>query len=305
MNLVLRNSKSIGREKSSFESVNLVVDYIGLTIQGLIDVEKLGEYLFKRFGFNSRIKKSQNNGFETFFYKSGNKFEVSFFVCHYEEFYWTGVKVDFSGKNGAHFYNLIKSGKIDWYLFDLNRTKLSRFDIHSLRIESGIYKGVSVYEFLKKCEEKIIKHSRIKKVSLDNSEGSWILRIGSRKSPRFYRIYEKKTGLEFEIELKKKAIAYLGEYLFSNQLVDLEDILSKEFYKRFSDFLVLNTSYTDWLLVGYRKMFRLNAYPLVTSYMEKNLGCEKEYLMKLIQFLSFLKNLKGYWNLYSRYSFSI
>lgn len=177
----------------SFVSENLVVDYIGLSIKGLIDVEEIGKYLFESFGFNSRIKKNKNKGFENLFSKPGNKFEVSFVVCHYEEFYWTGVKVDFSGKNGAYFYNLIKSGKVNWYLFDLNRTKLSRFDIHYLRKERKIDEDASVYEFLKRCEKKIIKHSRIKKVSLDELEGSWILRIGSRKSPRFYRVYEKKN----------------------------------------------------------------------------------------------------------------
>lgn len=56
---------------------------------------------------------------------------------------------------------------------------------------------------------------------------------------------------------------------------------------------MLNTPYTDWLLVGCRKMQKLDNHPLVTSYMEESLGCEKKYLMELLQFLSFIKGLEG------------
>jgi len=76
------------------------------------------------------------------------------------------------------------------------------------------------------------------------------LKIGSRKSPRFYRVYEKKGGLEFAIELN------FGKSLFLNQLEDLEDSLSKDFYKCFSSLLMLTTAYTDWFLVGYRKVLK-------------------------------------------------
>lgn len=150
--------------------------------------------------------------------------------------------MDFLDKSGAYFYNLIKSGKVNWYLFNLNLIKLSRFDIHYLRKESKIDEDISVYEFLQRCEKKIIKHSRIVVLSC-------IIRIGSFKSLRFYRVYEKKTGLEFEIELKKEAIVYFGRSLFSSQLADLEDILLKEFYKYFRSLLVLNISYIDWLVL--------------------------------------------------------
>ena len=42
--------------KSSFKSENLVVDWIGFNIQGLVDikqVKQIAKYLFQNFGFNS------------------------------------------------------------------------------------------------------------------------------------------------------------------------------------------------------------------------------------------------------------
>lgn len=44
------------RNKSSFKSENLIVDWIGFNIQGLRDrkqVKQIAKYLFRNFGFNS------------------------------------------------------------------------------------------------------------------------------------------------------------------------------------------------------------------------------------------------------------
>ena len=44
------------QNKLTFESENLVVDWIGFNIQGFVDrkqVERISKYLFQNFGFNS------------------------------------------------------------------------------------------------------------------------------------------------------------------------------------------------------------------------------------------------------------
>ena len=60
---------------------------------------------------------------------------------------------------------------------------------------------------------------------------------------------------ELEIELKK-AIADFYKLLFLNQIEDLEDNLSKDFYKHFSNFSVFNLYSTDWLLVNCKKVLK-------------------------------------------------
>lgn len=60
--------------------------------------------------------------------------------------------------------------------------------------------------FLTSCTEKVRKTSKKLHISCNrNSDGS-ILRIGSRASSNYYRVYEKKNGLEFELEMKKEVV---------------------------------------------------------------------------------------------------
>jgi len=50
-----------------------------------------------------------------------------------------------------------------------------------------------------------------------------LLRIGSRQSSKHLRIYQKRNGLEFELEIKKQETKKRGSFLFSNQLEKFED----------------------------------------------------------------------------------
>jgi hypothetical protein len=44
----------------SFESENLVVDYIFFNLTGSDNTESIAKYLFEKFNFNSTIAKGQN-----------------------------------------------------------------------------------------------------------------------------------------------------------------------------------------------------------------------------------------------------
>lgn len=79
----------------NFESENLVVNWIRFNIEGLKNLESIGVCLSEKFKFNSSVKKTKNGNLEYFITKAENKFQVSFIVCNYEEFYWTGIKVNF------------------------------------------------------------------------------------------------------------------------------------------------------------------------------------------------------------------
>lgn len=93
----------------NFKYKNLVVHQGGLNIKSLKDTKGIGIYLSEKFSFNSTVKKTKNESFECLINKAENKFRVSFLVCKYEEFYWAGIKVNFSDSKRAYFYDLIKS----------------------------------------------------------------------------------------------------------------------------------------------------------------------------------------------------
>ena len=126
------------QNKLSFESENLVVDYISFNITGLIDPEPIANYLFRAFGFNSTIIKRINGKWKSKDLNSDsrNQFQVSFRQHEYDpetKSFWVGAKIDFSSNNAAQLYSSIKTHQLNWDIFDLQRTSLSRFDLHYLR----------------------------------------------------------------------------------------------------------------------------------------------------------------------------
>ena len=125
----------MNQNKLTFESQNLVVDWIGFNIEGLTDLEPIANYLSESLGFNSTIVKKINGKWksESLNYDKLNKFQVSFRQYDYNpEFksYWVGTKVYFSGNNAAHFYSYIKIHSLNLDIFDFQRTSLARFDIN-------------------------------------------------------------------------------------------------------------------------------------------------------------------------------
>jgi hypothetical protein len=68
------------KRKLTFESKNLVVDWIGFKIQGFVDVRPIAKYLFQKYGFNSTITKRIDGKCqsESLNYDSKNQFQVAF-----------------------------------------------------------------------------------------------------------------------------------------------------------------------------------------------------------------------------------
>lgn len=69
----------MNQNKSTFESENLVVDWIGFNIQGLLDrkqVKQIAKYLFQNFGFNSTLAVGSDGKEEILCNDSKNKYQV-------------------------------------------------------------------------------------------------------------------------------------------------------------------------------------------------------------------------------------
>ena len=104
--------------KLNFESGNLVVDYIFFNIQGLVDrkqVEIIAKYLFQILAFNSTFVKGPNGNEEDLFFDSHNQL---LFYSSKHDTYWSGTKVDFSGKNATQLYSIVKQQKFDWNILN-------------------------------------------------------------------------------------------------------------------------------------------------------------------------------------------
>ena len=121
-----------------------------------------------------------------------------------------------------------------------------------------------------------------------------IMHIGSRKSPNYYRVYQKNNGLEFELELKSEVLIAFQQLLFSNCIDKFKHDLSKHFYERSLESLNLNHSFTDWLLNWYRKINeKKEKSGLLTSYMTNrklDSFSKKELFFNLFRFLSFIQD---------------
>lgn len=183
----------MNQNKLTFESQNLVVDYITFKFQQLEDSTKIkiGNYLFK-FGFNSyqEAGKLTKPIKESILVNSKNKFEVCFVG---ENSYWDGTLLHFSGPNANLFYNLVKKKLIDWRIFSSGI--LCRFDLYFSR-NNKIKDKISVREFFENSHRKIKQTN--KNVSFDKNSKGLILKIGSRRSNHYSRIYQAKNFLKFE-----------------------------------------------------------------------------------------------------------
>jgi len=118
-----------------------------------------------------------------------------------------------------------------------------------------------------------------------------VLRIGSRSSSNYYRVYQKHNGLQFlqfELELKNQLVKSFQKILFDNSIEEFEHSLSKHFYCQSFESLNLNSCYMDWLLHWYRQSSpKQNRIGLLTTYLKND---NKELTFNFLRFLSFLQS---------------
>lgn len=275
--------------KLTFASENLVVDYLSLNIQGWVDPEPMAKYFFQAFGFNSTIVKRIHGKWkpQVLKYDSRNRFQVSFRQYDYDpesKSFWVGIQIHFSGKNAAYLYSCIKEDRFDWNLLELQRISLGRFDLHYFRKSEARDSNQEIEDFMEKSCQKIGSKSKRIQSSWTRTPKGRLLRIGSRSSSNFYRVYQKEKdvtydvyyevvdGLQFELELKNELVKSFQEFLFANQIEEFEDRLSQHFLKKSVKYLVLNFCYTDWLVKLLRKIVQRPKFNpgLVTDYLGKS-----------------------------------
>ena len=281
----------MNRTKLSFDSENLVVDYISFKFQDLEDwkEKELASYLLK-LGFNcyKESGKLAKPIKEPIFVNSKNKFQACFIV---DNPYWQGTVVRFSGLSARFFYMLLKEKKLTGEVF--SDGILGRFDIYYCREDRKTDKN-RPEDFLEACHKKVRKTNQ--NVSFEKNQKGLILKLGNRKGNNYCRIYKEKTSLKFEYEMKGQLLRKYHSLLISNCLEELENLMCEGFLRHFGKILPLEESFTDWLVVKLRPLRKqkLSLAIFNSHYLEEKKfseeGERKKFFM-LLQFLSYAQNL--------------
>ena len=291
------------QNKLTFDTENLVVHWLEISIEGLYDLEEiqaLANYFDKKLELNSTFRESAKRSSQSLISRPANKFNVLFVQTCLK--YWSGTKLIFSGENGTHFYKLVQEKKVDWEILKLGSLSLSRFDVYYFEKINDSDES-SVKYFLQDCVKNLEEKRKNISYSLSygKKKGGYLLRIGSRQSSKHLRIYQKRDGLEFELEIKKQETKKRGSFLFSNQLEKFEDSSIRCYYEYLWNYLIFENPFTEWLVVGGRKlrMTRFLSDSLALSYLKPKLARniyqnfdKKPETFCFIQLLSFLDQRK-------------
>ena len=294
--------------KLTFEKEKLAVDYISFNIQGLVDrkqVERIANYLFQNFGFNSTFAIGSDGKQETLFSNQKKKYQVYFRAYKYSDIYWDGIKIDFSGRNGHQFYNLIATNKVNWKIFNHEKSlRLSRLDLCYIHKKTD--NKINVELFLKKCYQKVVENKAIKNFSLQKSYNGWILKIGKRGSTNYYRVYENNTEIRFEFEQRGPKIKAVQKLIFEDQIEEFEQVITERFFKYTKKVLAIDENYTDWL-IDYIRRQNQTQESLVTAYFDRKTDNfnlinrdDKKTFFRFLQFIAFSRTqtveTKTFWD---------
>jgi hypothetical protein len=284
--------------KLTFESENLVVDYISFNLQGLTDPRIIAARLSKHFTPHVIIDDVPTIGFHGL----KKKYKVSVRQYRESKSYWVGTQIIFSGKDAAYFYKLIKTEEFDWSLlkFDGHSLSLGRIDLYFSRASDLNRTSKLFDEFLLDSRSQIQNNTNTRHIRLQDFPLGKMLKVNRRNNSVHYRVYQKDQNVRFEIELKHRQTKLVQDYLFQNQLDVFEDQLVIQYFQYSKRVLCLDYIYTDWIVDFQRRhreydLINSNYSSLVTSYLENQRITnqeEEKRLFHLLQFLSFIKSLE-------------
>ena len=281
----------MSKNKLTFESENIVVDYLSFKFQHLEDwkEKELASYLLK-LGFNcykesGKLRKPIKT---PIFMGLKNIHEACFVV---DNPYWQGTVVTFSGLSAKFFYMLLQEKKLRGEAF--YDSILGRFDIYYRREDRKTDKTLPE-DFLEACHKKVRKTNQ--NVSFEKNQKGLILKLGNRKGNNYCRIYKEKTSLKFEYEMKGQLLRKYHSLLISNCLEELENLMCEGFLRHFGKLLPLEESFTDWLVVKLRPLRKqkLSFATFHSHYLEEKKfseGGERKKFFMLLQFLNYAQNL--------------
>ena len=179
----------MNQNKLSFESENLVVDWISFNIEGLMDPRIIGDNLSKYFTPQVLI-----DDIPTIAYHGlKKKHKVSVRQYTGSKGYWVGTQIIFSGKDAAYCYKLIKTKKFDLKVLrvDQHNLSLGRIDLCFSRPNDLNHTSKAFDGFLVNSRSQIQNHMNTRHIRLQDFPDGKVLKINRRNNSLYYRVYQK------------------------------------------------------------------------------------------------------------------
>lgn len=294
----------------SFKNQGLKVDWIGFNFEKLSesDLKIVATFLSER-GFNSTLteKKDQEWTTKQLITHPTNHFKVEIQQHYYQpenKQFWSGTKINFTGENANSFYSQTLQPHSDrinrtsfWSVLssvtNLKRATLARLDLCFDRSNKENENEQTFRIFLEACQSYLLDKYKRGVIKLERNEQGFILTIGSRQSPKYFRVYQKKTSTRFELEIKNKDqyLKSIQNLLFQNSKLAFEEQLTDYFYSHSKKVLNLTFSYTDWLVSFFQKQrYSQTHLSFLASYFEADYSFSSDIkqLQQLYRFLQFL-----------------
>jgi hypothetical protein len=248
----------------------LTVDYITFNLRnGKSQIQEIAKIFNFLYSFDSYLFDSNKRYFKKqeilVNHKTVNdKTYQLIFAINSSEHKANTVLIQFAKLNAGYLYEILKNGQFSWQSFDHFDLILGRIDINYIR-KKKLIDDLDFLDFAERSSQKYQKRypQAITQPVLESG-----FAVGTRKGDYFLRVYRTKDNfLKFELEIKKaKAKAYQSYLLKLPQtFLEFEDLVATRFYQYLKLALVLDTEYTDWLLIILRQTNKpLNH--LVSSY---------------------------------------
>nr|UDP55500.1 hypothetical protein orf175a [Schizostauron trachyderma] len=171
----------------NFESQKLKVDFIILSMQNSNDqkkIQRIANYLFHSFGFNCFLSEGNTRRPNRTLVQDFNIKDTTIIRLNY----WNRIVIEFSGKSGQKFYQLVKSHKVDWRLFQTSTLSLIRFDLSYDLKKIDTFNSLEFDQFLVDSRRHTLDFTRIRNVKLINNNKGRILGINERSNSRYFRV---------------------------------------------------------------------------------------------------------------------
>ena len=283
----------------SFYSEDLKIDYLSLNLQfnNFSQIQKIAGYLANTFGCKSTLLDQSTKLKKTLVESAKRNYSASFIINSTK--YWRGTTLCFKGNSAQLFYEVLKSKKLDWTVFDLDSTNLGRIYVcYDRKLNStDRYRHL----FLENCCQTINEKNDKQHAKL--SKNGRILWIGKRSSSNFFRVYLKpgRKKIRFEIEVKKDEVKNFQHDFFTGQFERFEELLTEHFYHQATRLFDLENSYCDWLRNSFRRVRKLPPEEVLVNSLSTSFLTEKpendlvklEFVYRLIQLISYMTFLKS------------
>ena len=275
----------------NFSDENLSLDYLVFNLPRFrTRLIKVAE-LFCKYGFNSKIYKTETGKYSEIFTKKKFTYSITF-TLENESWNKDNLSIHFQGSNSRRIYFFIKKGIFSLSQLNCPSLSVNRIDIQYIRPNKNY--DTDLINFYQESKQTFQSNFKDQPAFIDKLDNSLIL--GDRNSSYFVRIYSiaSNSALKFELEIKKQTAQKLGLFLVRNLFTEFESMVSKKYFNQLKKSLSLETCFTHWLLDSLRLKLPKPKTHLVGSYLKKYFLVQTDsnelQFYRLLQFISFVRS---------------